>query len=197
MLFAYLIFGALALVAFDIASLRFLSGVLTLIVELFTLADAELQFDVFAGKIEREGNKRIALLTDERMELQDFLLMHEQLAFTERVAVEDISLFIGADVDSRREDLGVFNITVGILQIHASLTQALDLGAEERDTRLVSILHEEIVAGFSIDGDDFLPLVSAIKPFFLSDTLPSFFVHISITQIFDNVNIFIQLFMNT
>ena len=74
--------------------------------------------------------------------------MHQELALTQGIAVENIAFFIRANMNSRRKQLAIFDITIGVLEIDASLPETFDFRSKKRDACLISILDEKIMARF-------------------------------------------------
>ena len=103
---------------------------ISLIIELLASAKAQfnLQFGVF--EVHSQRNEGKALLSHEALQLHDLPLMHEQLAVTQRLTVEDITVLIGANVNTNRKQFAVLNATVGVLEVDTTRTDGLDLGAK-------------------------------------------------------------------
>ena len=76
--------------------------------------------------------------------------MHEKFFVAQRVVVEDISLFIRADVHSNGVELAVLYRAVRILEVDSTGPDALDLGTTKRYAGLVIVVHKIIVSGFSV-----------------------------------------------
>ncbi len=125
----------------------------TLVVELFTSAKSQLHFYVRPAEVKGERNNRKSLLTHLTVQLHDLSFVHKELAVAQRISVEDVALFVGTDVYSRGEDLAVFYFAVGVLEVHLTFSQALDLRAEKLDSRFVFLVHEIIVVCLFVLGD--------------------------------------------
>ena len=127
--------------------------IVSLVVELLTLAETDAHLDVRALEVERERHESVSLTRDESCELHYLALVHQQLALTSRLAVEDIALFVGTYVHTDNEKLAVFDRAVGIFEIYRTHTDAFDLCAEKSDTCLVLFVNEVIVIGFFVLRD--------------------------------------------
>ena len=79
--------------------------------------------------------------------------MHEELAVSERIDVEDAALFVGTDVDPRCPQLSVLDTAVRILQIDRAGADAFDFGAGEGDARFVRFIDKIVVTRFSVLRD--------------------------------------------
>ena len=66
------------------------------------------------------------------------------------VFVEDVALFIGADVHPQDGQLPVLDETEGVLQVHIAHADGLDLGARQLDAGLELLLDEVVVIGFLV-----------------------------------------------
>ena len=113
--------------AFDITLCGLFRLDIAFIVKLFALAEPQLDFDILAEKIHRKRYERITLLPDGAEEPVDLAPVHEQLARAVGIAVEDIALFVRADVYAVGDKLAVFDTAEGILQIHPSAADGFDL----------------------------------------------------------------------
>lgn len=127
---------------------------LALVVELLTLGDTDLDLDSRILEIEGEGDQRVTVALGQHLQLGDLALVHEQLAYTQRIFIEDIALFIGADMASVEEELTVFDNAEAILQIDCALAQGFDLCAEELNACFVSILDKIVVPGLAVQRND-------------------------------------------
>ena len=85
-----------------------------LVVKLFALAHAKLHFYLAFGKIERKGDEGVAVFIAKHHQLQNFSFVHQKLALAQRIAVEDIALFIGTDMYAFRKELAVFNVAIAV-----------------------------------------------------------------------------------
>ena len=123
-----------------------------LVVQLFALAQAQLNLDARVLKVQRQRNQRISLLLGLAEQRHDFLFVHQQLALAQRVFVEDVSHLIRADVHALDKDFAVAEDAVRILQAYRALTNRLDLCAEQLNAAFISLLNEIIVSGFFVGG---------------------------------------------
>ena len=125
-----------------------------LVVELLALAQAHLQLDARALEIDRQRHQSVAVLLHLGEKPQDLPLVHEQPAGPQGVPVEDIALFIGAYVHAVDHHLSVLDDAEGVLQVHIAHADGLDLGAAQLDAGLVFVLHEVVMIGLPIGGDE-------------------------------------------
>ena len=124
-----------------------------LIVELFTAAQPDLDLEAGALEVDLQGNQGIPLLGHQALELHDLLLMHKEAAIPQGLAVEDIAVLVGADVNADGVELTVYHLAVGVLEVDPATADALDLGAVELDPGLVFFVDEVVMPGFFILGD--------------------------------------------
>ena len=80
--------------------------------------------------------------------------MHQELAVAQGLAVENIAMLVGADVDADGVQLAVLDVAVGVLEIDATAADALDLSAVELDACFVLLVYEVVVPCLLILGDD-------------------------------------------
>ena len=84
------------------------------------------------------------------MELAYLPLVQQQALGAIRVAVEDVAVVVGGDVEAVGVHLAVLGHAEGVLQVQRTGADGLDLRAEQLDTRLVAILHEVVVVGLAV-----------------------------------------------
>lgn len=151
-------FSVLILLTFHLSvdvtiGLLFRSGI-ALIVQLLTTAKSHLHLDVRAFEIQLQRHQRIALLRHKAEQFEDLLFVHEQAAGAKRIAVEDIAVLVGADVHLTHKQFPVVDGAVGILEIDRAGTQALDLGAEQLNARLIAFLYKIFMPRLFVLRDD-------------------------------------------
>ena len=122
--------------------------------ELFALAQAQLQLDPAALEVQRQGNEAVAVPLDIAEQLQDLPLVHQQLPLAQRVPVKDVSLFIGGNMHPDHKQLAVLDGAVAVLQVDRTGAKAFDLGARQGQAAFIGFLHEIVVPGLAVDGDD-------------------------------------------
>ena len=130
-------------------------GILALIIQLFAAAYTELELDAGAFEIKRERYEGVALLFDDTEQAVDLPLMKQELAHTHRVAVENIALFIRADMHSVDEHFAVHDRTPGILQVDTAAAQRFHLGAHKLNAGFERFLDKIIVVGFFVLSNGF------------------------------------------
>ena len=123
--------------------------------ELFTFAQAQLQLYPAALEVQGQGDEAVAVPLDVAEQLHNLPLVHEQLALAQGISVKDISLLIGGDMHTHHEHLAVLDGAIAILQIDRTGPEALDLGAGKGNAAFIGLLHEIVVPGLAVDGDDF------------------------------------------
>ena len=123
--------------------------------ELFTFAQAHLQFNAAIFEIEGKGNQCQTFLLDFAVQPHDFPFMHQQFPYPKRVTVEHISLFIGTDVHAFDKQLAVINRAPAVFQVDTALTERLDLGSNQFNTGFKGLQHKIIMPGFAVDRNGF------------------------------------------
>ena len=88
------------------------------------------------------------------VELADLPLVQQQALGTVGVAVEDVALLIGRDVEAVGIDLAVLGDAEGIFQVQRAGADGFDLRAEQLDAGLVAVLHKIVVERFAVLGGD-------------------------------------------
>jgi len=88
------------------------------------------------------------------VELADLPLVQQQALGTVGVAVEDVALLIGGDVEAVGIDLAVLGDAEGILQVQRAGADGFDLRAEQLDAGLAAVLHKIVVERFAVLGGD-------------------------------------------
>ena len=72
-----------------------------------------------------------------------------------QISVENISFFVGADMNSFSEQFPFADNQIGILQIDRSCPNGFDFGAVQFNSRFKPFLYEIVVKGFSVGGTGF------------------------------------------
>src|SRR5262245_2102638 len=81
--------------------------------------------------------------------------MKEQFPWSKGVVIRDVAVAVGTDMAMVEESLGTFHTGVTILEVHAPLSDGLDLGPLKHDARLELLLNEVVVVGLAIRSDRF------------------------------------------
>ena len=123
---------------------------LPLVVELLALAEPHLHLHPSVPEIDGEGHQRQPVLGDLGAQLQDLALVHEQPPHPVGVAVEDVALFVGADVHAADKDLAVFHGAEGVLEVQRPGADGLDLRAAQLDARLVAVQDKIVVVCLAV-----------------------------------------------
>jgi len=130
-----------------------LGGGISLVVQLFALGQGQLNLDPAVLKVERQRYQGVAVPLDVAVEPHDLPLVHEQLALPQRIAVEEVALLVGADVQPDDEKLAVFDGAIAVLHVHRAGAETLDLGARQGDAGLEGLDDVVIVPGLAVLGD--------------------------------------------
>jgi hypothetical protein len=93
-----------------------------------------------------------APLLDLARQPPDLAPVEEHLSLAERVVVEDVRRFVGADVAFDEEDLPVLYFGKALLQADPSFADGLDLAAPEGQARLQGFQYLEVMGDVFIDG---------------------------------------------
>jgi len=102
------------------------------------------------GEIDAERDEREPLLLRLAEEFNDFLAVEKQFPGAERFVIHDVAVAVGTDVAMVEKDLPVPHAGVTILQVHAPISQGLDLRALEHDARFELFCYEIVVVGLAI-----------------------------------------------
>ena len=86
--------------ALRLAAHVLLRDIRPLVIELFASRKSDLDLDSGISEIDLKRNNREALLGRFLLKFQNLIFMHEKFLDAERIAVENISLFIRADMHS-------------------------------------------------------------------------------------------------
>ncbi len=127
--------------------------------QLLPLAKPQLELHPAVLEIDLQGNQGIALTHHKPVQLADFLPVHQELFRAKRITVEDVALFVGADVHPLHPDLTLTDLGPAFLQIDLAQADAFDLGAKERNAAFVAFFHKIVVKSLFIGGDHFDPLL--------------------------------------
>ena len=140
--------------AVDLTARVLVCGVLPLVIQLFALAEGDL--DLHAGILQIDGNRnnRVAVELDLLEQAHDLALMHQQAARAHRVFVEDVALLIGADVHLTQPELTVLDLTPCVLEVQRAETNGLDLRAEQLDAGLEAFLNKIFVKRLLVFRND-------------------------------------------
>ena len=74
--------------------------------------------------------------------------MKKKTAVAVFIMVEDVSVFVVADVHSLDERFAFYDIDIGIFEVDLSLADRLDFGAAKFHAGFIKLLQEIIMAGF-------------------------------------------------
>jgi hypothetical protein len=107
------------------------------------------------GEIDAERDDRQPLLLGLNQELIDLLAMEQEFPSTERLMIRKVAVAIRTDVAMVEKDLSLSHTGITVLQVHAPISQGLDLRALEHDARFELFLYEIVVVGFAVGGDGF------------------------------------------
>ena len=107
-------------------------------------------------QLQRHQGKALFLgLPDQFLDLP---FVHQQLPVPERIHVEPVPVFIGADVEVVQVHLAGFgHCRIGILQVGLALTEGFHLRAGEHDAGFIGFVDVVVMPGFPVFCD--YPLV--------------------------------------
>jgi len=111
------------------------------------------------GEIDAERDDRQPLLLGLNQELIDLLAMEQEFPGTERLMIRKVAVAIRTDVAMVEKDLSLSHTGITVLQVHAPISQGLDLRALEHDARLELLFNEIVVVGFAIRDHRFFETV--------------------------------------
>ena len=124
-----------------------------LVVQLFALAQPQLDLHAAVLEIQPQRDERNAVLHDAGVKTHDLAFVHQKPARPHGVAVEDVAVLIGRDVHAAHEQLAVFDRAVGILQIHAAGPDGLDLRSAKLNAGLKAFEHKIFMKSLAIGAD--------------------------------------------
>ena len=130
-------------------------GVGPLVVELFALAQAQLQLDPSVLEVEGQGNQGVALELALLVQAADFAFVGQQPPFPGGIGVEDVAVVVGGDVHPLDDQLAAVDVHPAVLQVDPAGPQAFHLGAFEFDAGFQRFHHKVFVARFPVGGDGF------------------------------------------
>ena len=128
-------------------------NVIAFVIQLFTFAQSQFHLDPGIFKVQGKRNQCQTFLLKRSIQLENFTLVHQHLARTNRVLVKDVALFIGGNMHLLDKQFPVLNVTPAVLEVDLSLAQRFDLGTKQFDAGLVSLLYKIVMSCFSIDCD--------------------------------------------
>ena len=102
------------------------------------------------GEIDPERDERETLLLRLAKEFIDLLAVEEQFPGTEGLVIHDVAVAVGTDVTVVEKDLTLPHAGVTILQVHAPISQGLDLRALEHDASFELLFYEIVVVSLAI-----------------------------------------------
>ena len=120
--------------------LRPVCGILPLVVQLFALAERNLQLYTRIFQIDGEGNDRIALQLDLGKQMHNLALVQQKPARTHGVFVVDIALIVRADMHLADPQLAVLDRAPGILEIQRTEPDGFHLRTGQLDAGLKAVL---------------------------------------------------------
>src|SRR5437868_6433733 len=115
--------------------------------------EAQLDLDLGALEVERQGDQRVAL--DERLgaELLDLALVEQELAYARNFVLPAVGLRVLVDLHAVDVGLALADLDPAVGDGHLGLAQALDFGANERDAGLEPLVDMKVVRRLAVGGD--------------------------------------------
>ena len=83
------------------------------------------------------------------------MCIRDRLSAAHRVAIEDVSFFIRADVHSQHIQFAILDFDPSILQIDFACTKTLDLCTDKCNSGLQRFQNKVVMARLAVDGDGF------------------------------------------
>ena len=129
-----------------------LPDILALVIELLAPCQTDLDLDPAVLEIDLQGHQGIALGLDLAGQLEDLSLVQEQAAFAQGLTVEDIALFIRADVHAFNESFSMIDGYISFLDTALAHADRFDLCSEKLDPAFVFFFYKVIVVGLLVVG---------------------------------------------
>ena len=129
-----------------------------LVVLLLSLTQRQRDLRPALLEVELQRNQGETTLLDRTDHLLDFSAMEQQLPGTHGIVVVAVALFVWRDVHSFEKDLPVLHPGIRLLDGGFAISQGLDLGPGQHDTRLPGLEDVVIVRRLGVAGDRMLPL---------------------------------------
>jgi hypothetical protein len=79
--------------------------------------------------------------------------VHQQALGAHRIPIENVAVFIGADMHAAGEELPVLDGAEGILEIHLTGADGFDLGPEKLDPGFKALKHKVFMKSLAILRD--------------------------------------------
>ena len=124
--------------------------VLTLVIGMLAGSQCQFKFGLAMLEIDLERHQGKALLPGLAEQLHDLSLMHQQLARTQRIVIEDISLFIGTDMHILHKNLAIPDDCIAVLEIGPARPQGLYFRPLQSQTGLIGLMDKEIMTCLAI-----------------------------------------------
>ena len=121
--FLYLEFLSIAHRTFHVTFGIACGDVLAFVVVLFTGGKSDLQFSFAAREVEFERYEGVSFFSRFSKEFQYFFFVHEEFAFAHRLMVEDVALFVRADVHLTDHHFTVFDVGIAVFEVGSSCTK--------------------------------------------------------------------------
>ena len=135
---------------------------LSLVIQFFALAQANIDLHTAALEIYGKGNQGIAVLLHLAEEPHDLPFMHQQSPGTPGIGIEAVAVIVRGDVHLVQKHLAVLDAAPGVFQIQCTCADGFDLRTAELDTGFHFLFHEIFVIGFPVSGHDFDALLFQI-----------------------------------
>jgi len=125
-------------------SLIFLRDVLALVIELLASCKAYLQLDQASFEVNLQRHDCVPLGRHLPCYLVDFIFVQEELPDPQRILVEDISFFVGADVHVVDVQLPIFHADEGLLDAAFSHSEGFYFCSVKHDAGLKGVFYKVI-----------------------------------------------------
>ena len=141
--------------AFNVSLCRLCSHVITLVVELFTLAKPNLDFYHRTLEIYRYRYKSKPLLLNLAQKLHYLLFVEQKLPDPHWVAVENVAVVVGRNVHTLYPKLAVVDRTPAVFQVNSASAYGLDLRTHKLNARLVAVEDKIFMPRLAVFGNCF------------------------------------------
>ena len=139
-------------VSLSLPLLILLGYVLTLIIQLLSFCQGDLNLHETSLEIDFHRNDGVTLLSNLAQHLLDFLLVHQKLAWTKRILVKDIPLLIRADMHTIQDHLSILNMDERFLDTAFAHAHGFHFRTCHGDTGFESLFEKIIVINFLVVG---------------------------------------------
>ena len=124
--------------------------IVPLVIEFFASGQADLYFDAAVFEVDLKRHEGVALGLYLSRQFHDLALMQQEPSSSQGLAVENIALFIRADIHTVHKSFAVVDRDISFLDTALALTDGFHLCAEQLDPCLIFFLYKIIMVGFLV-----------------------------------------------